>query len=552
MAIVKMKKIAVVGLLSERNALIKKLQLLGCVQITENPIAADGNVVLTVPVTRSAELSARASQMKRALELLNKYAPVKTGLFPNLPVVSVDDLFSQDAAEIADKAADKIFDAESKLLSKYSDAGKLENAKTARLPWELLDVPLHITATKSVSFKFGAVPAQKDLLEFEEALIALGEVAVFRAGTDRSQNYMLIASHNSVAEPLGDVLRDYSFNRIYFKDVRGTAAENIHTLDAQIENAKAEIEVLLAELKSYGELRGAVQLRYDQLESELFAETSKELLLDTDKTFTLTGWVDLPSLPKLEDALVNFTCAYDLTDPVDGDNVPVKFRNNKLTEPLNMVTEMYSLPAYTNIDPNPLIAVFFPAFFGMMFADIGYGLIALIAGLIIQKKAPRLRGAMGQMSHLAVFCGIWAIIWGAASGAFFGDIIPVLTKVFTKSEVAAFDLPRLIDPMGDPITVIIISLVIGAVQILFGMGVKFYLLCRDGNVLEALLSVGSWWLLFIGIALFALGVTPWLAVAAAVLVALAPVILNKSFKKLLGGLGSLYDITSYFSDLLSY
>ncbi|MDR2360781.1 MAG: V-type ATP synthase subunit I [Oscillospiraceae bacterium] len=547
-----MKKITVVGLMSERDALIRRLQLLGCVQVTENPLSADKRLLLTAPTTRAAELALSVSRMKRALELLNKYAPVKTGLLPNLPLISVDDLFSADTAELADNAAAKIFDAESALLAKYAEVGKLENAKSALLPWELLDIPVNVSETKSVGFKFGSIPAQKDLLEFEESLNALERTAVFRAASDNSQNYVLVVYHKSVAEDVSGVLRDYSFNRIYLKDVKGKAADNIRAFDEQAKTVKSELESLLAELKSYGEYRSAIQLRYDRLESELAAETSKGLLLDTDKTFTLTGWVDLPSLPKLEDALVGFTCVYDLADPADGENAPIKFRNNKITEPLNMVTEMYSLPAYTNIDPNPLIAIFFPAFFGMMFADTGYGLLILAVGFIIRRKAPRLRGALGQMSRLSLLCGIWTFLWGAVSGAFFGDLIPTIAKIVSGNSNAAFDLPKLIDPLADPITVMIISLVLGAIHILFGMGVKFYLLCRDGHILDAFLSVGAWWLLFAGIALLALSVTPWAAVAGAVAVAVAPAIQNRSLKKLGAGLASLYDITSYFSDLMSY
>ena len=65
--------------------------------------------------------------------------------------------------------------------------------------------------------------------------------------------------------------------------------------------------------------------------------------------------------------------------------MPVQLKNNKLTRPLNMVTEMYSLPAYGTLDPNPLMAPFFILFYGIMMADMGYGLLMMLASLIVLK-----------------------------------------------------------------------------------------------------------------------------------------------------------------------
>ena len=79
--------------------------------------------------------------------------------------------------------------------------------------------------------------------------------------------------------------------------------------------------------------------------------------------------------------------------------MPVKLKNHRLTRPLNMVTEMYSLPAYGTVDPNPLMAPFFILFYGVMMADMGYGLVMLLlGGLVLWKKRPG-----GTLGHL---CGL--------------------------------------------------------------------------------------------------------------------------------------------------
>ena len=213
-----------------------------------------------------------------------------------------------------------------------------------------------------------------------------------------------------------------------------------------------------------------------------------------------------------------------------------------------MVTEMYSLPDYRNVDPNPLIAPFFCIFFGMMFNDLGYGLVFIILSLIVQKKF-KLTGGTKNMIRLVLECGVTTAIFGIITGSFFGDAIPVVAKLLGK-EVT---IPSLLNPLADPMSVLILSLVLGVIQILFGMGVKAYILIRDGKPLDALFDVGSWWLLFAGIAVGALRGFWWIAIAGVAALVLTQGRAKPTIPgKIVGGIASLYDITSYFSDILSY
>ncbi|MBQ1579511.1 MAG: hypothetical protein IIZ86_00070, partial [Firmicutes bacterium] len=241
-------------------------------------------------------------------------------------------------------------------------------------------------------------------------------------------------------------------------------------------------------------------------------------------------------------------CAWELSDPTAEDKVPIRLQNNAVTRPLNMVTEMYSLPDYRNVDPNPLIAPFFCIFFGMMFNDLGYGLVFIILSLIVQKKF-KLTGGTKNMIRLVLECGVTTAIFGIITGSFFGDAIPVVAKLLGK-EVT---IPSLLNPLADPMSVLILSLVLGVIQILFGMGVKAYILIRDGKPLDALFDVGSWWLLFAGIAVGALRGFWWIAIAGVAALVLTQGRAKPTIPgKIVGGIASLYDITSYFSDILSY
>lgn len=92
--------------------------------------------------------------------------------------------------------------------------------------------------------------------------------------------------------------------------------------------------------------------------------------------------------PRLDAALAGFDCAWEFSEPAPEEypQVPVKLKNNAVTRSMNVITEMYSLPAYDGIDPNPLMAPFFILFFGMMLADMGYGAVMVAGGLFALRR----------------------------------------------------------------------------------------------------------------------------------------------------------------------
>ena len=127
-------------------------------------------------------------------------------------------------------------------------------------------------------------------------------------------------------------------------------------------------------------------------------------------------------------------------DPTEEEipDVPVQLKNNWLTKPLNMVTEMYSLPRYDNVDPNPLMAPFFILFYGIMMADMGYGLAMIVGSLLFLKKK---RPANRSFMEMIFWCGVTTVIFGAMTGSFFGDFLPQLFKFFDPD--STFALPAL-------------------------------------------------------------------------------------------------------------
>lgn len=553
MAIVKMKKIRGIILDSDRDDMFFQLQRFGLLEIMqpdeENP---EWEGLLSPTQTRQEQITAQAEKARAALAALDQYAPEKTGLFSQRPVIKEHELFLDTASAL--ELVDEILKYSEAVNSILSFQTKLRNEKTSLEPWVNLDAPLDTASTANLYAAFGVLPASVPLGSVTGALNqAADTAALFLSSTDNQQHYILLLCHQSERQAALETLKVYGFTHANLKNVTGTASENILDIDRQLAQLEREKQSDIDLISGYKENRLDIKICADHLSADLSREQALQKLAATEKTLVLKGWFPASEQAVLETLMGRFDCAYEITDPDPEDDVPTLLKNNKLTEPLNMVTEMYSLPAYDGIDPNPLIALFFTMFFGIMYADMGYGLILIFGSLFITKKA-KPRGVIGQMMRLATLCGITTLISGLLFGSFFGDAVPQITEAFGGERIDWFsNLSFVMNPMESPMLILVLSLVLGAIHILFGMGVKAYMCIRDGHPLDALFDVGSWWLLFAGIAVLALGGTKWIALAGVAALVLTqgrdkPTIVGK----LVGGIASLYDITAYFSDVLSY
>ncbi len=547
MSIVKMKKLQLAGLGSQRQEVLRRLQKLGCVELRVCE-APEGYLSPAVGEPDAESLRRQQKDAEDAIKFLKKYAYEKTGLFPEKELISETDFFADIRGE-ALRAVGSILEAVQALGERQDLRSSLNAQRDSLLLWEDLSVPLETKETRASRVFIGSIAASKTAEELEAAAAEAGlEAGIRAAGRNRERQGILAVCLKPEEEAFAGLLRDFGYEAAPVSGLRGSAGDNIARLEQEAEQACRDEEEALAFLKECGAHRRLIKLWYDRLTLEIDAAEARQKLLVTDKAFALTGWVDEPHVPALEALLGEFCCAWALSDPGEDDQVPIRLQNNSLTRPLNMVTEMYSLPDYRNIDPNPLIAPFFCVFFGMMFNDLGYGLVFIILSLIVQKKFRLLRG-MKNMMQLMLECGVTTAVFGILTGSFFGDAVTQIALLFGKDVT----LPALLRPMENPLQILIISLALGVFQILFGMGVKAYILIRDGHPWDALMDVGSWWLLFAGIAVGALGGTWLIALAGVLALLLTQGRAKPTFMgKLVGGLASLYDITSYFSDILSY
>jgi len=549
MAIVPMKHLNLIVLQKDQDALLHDLSKLGAVQVSaaesERLERAQSNV---------AQLKSQRSDIAGALGILGKYVKVKSGLFPQREQVSAEKFFATETIDEAVRISEEVNSISREIAALFSNEARLLSKKESLAPWSGIDVPLETQSGKRYFLSFGTIPSKFSLEEIKNQLAEIHSVHLECSSSDREQHYLLIMCHEGDKDALFDALRPLSFSRVVFKDSSGLAAENIKSIEEEILASGKKREELTKQFSEMGDAVPKLKLAYDAVSVSIEKAEVKEKLLDTSKTVVLNGWFPEREEKRLISLFESFGAAYEIRDPLDEEEPPTLTYNSKMVEPYSMITNMYSAPAYRGIDPNPFMAPFFAIFFGIMFSDAAYGiLLTLVSSIVLLKFKPR--GGTRQLMSMAVMCGVTTFIWGVLFGGFFGDAIPTIYKMVT-GETFAFDMALWFNPMNDPMSMLVFSFAFGGIHIFAGMAIQAYMMIRDGHLLDAIFDIGSWWVLFGGIVFALLGLTDigliLIGVGALALLLTQGRHEKKFFKKITKGLSSLYDITGFLGDILSY
>ncbi len=556
-----MKKLHVIAMADRREELLKGLLHLGCVEISEpSEVLADPQWASLFQRSGSslAERKGQLTDVNTALDAIKQYAKLKDGMFIKRHPITEAEFLDAGAAEKAQAACDAVREQLGILTKAQSEAGRLESRAAALKPWGSLDLPLERSGTAHTIFRLGVCPGQTDVGAIRVQMEAEGLAAeLYEISADKLQKYLLVIVHRGDEEKTQELLRPFGFSAVTFQGMTGTAAENIRSLERDLEANKKTQDDAAAVIAASAENRDALRIYADRLRAEAAKEQCAESVLTDETVLYFQGWVPAEQEKTVGAFLTEKGCAWEALDPTEEEipDVPVQLKNNWLTKPLNMVTDMYSLPAYNNVDPNPLIAPFFVLFYGIMMADMGYGILMILAGLIVTKKYHP-KGTMGNLFGLMTLCGVSTFIIGAMTGGFFGDFIPQLAKIINPE--STLELPYLFTPLQDTMAILVGSLVLGFIQILTGMAISFVKKAKDGHVMDGVWDEGSWWVIFIGAALAILkignlGKWPVVLIAGCVMLVIGSTRNAKGFGKLGALIGAIYNgVTGYFSDIMSY
>lgn len=556
MAIVKMKKLRVVAMAKERDALLRELLRLGCVEISE-PDGALEDPAWSAPLLQNAcslmDAKGSIADVTTALGAIRRYAAVKDGLFIKRRPIKESDFLSADSAEKARETCGAINGLLARLSDLQCEQGRLASKAASLAAWKGLDVPLEIRDTANVLFRMGVCPATADV-GLLRAELGGGDLAaeLYPVSADKTQQYLFLICHRADGEAAMEILRRVGFSVVTFPDCAGTAAEILSALEKAAAENEAEQREVTEELAACGDARDALRVYADRLNTEAARDEEAQRILTNGTVAFFQGWVPAEAEERLAAVLEARGCAWETAEPGEEEypEVPVQLKNNWLTRPLNMVTDMYSLPAYGSLDPNPLMAPFFILFYGIMMADMGYGLLMMLAaGIVLKKYRPK--GTMGHFFGLMGLCGVSAFTMGAITGGFFGDFLTQLVAILRPGTV--FALPALFTPLDDTLMILVGAMCLGFVQINAGMAISFYQKLRRGQVMDAVWEELTWWVMFVGIALAVLGVTKLVLMVGGVMVLVGSGWSAKGFGKVTAVFASLYNhVTGYFGDILSY
>lgn len=557
MALVTMKRLRAVALQSQRRPLLRQLRRLGCVEVETAAGSTDFQGSDQLPQTVEENTGAREflAAITQAKQTLDHYAPPdKRPLFARKPQMTEGQLYNEKVLDDALQAARKINRATQEMGRLTAEQNRLEAALVQLKPWLQLDVPLEYEAQGSFYYCRGVLPAAADLSEVERELEEKApESQLEQVSSDMEQHYVTLLVHNASREAALSVLKQKGFSQVVQRDAEGTAGQWEKKQRAQIDAMKRQQEDLIGTIRGQRDARAALEQAIDAYAQEAEEDELLSGLAHTKETVVLTGWLPEKAAGRVAEVLEKHGCAYSLDDPQEGEDPPTAMENGPIAEPFNAVTEMYGMPAYGSlVDPNPLMVPFYITFFGFIMGDAVYGIIITL-GCFLGLKLMRPKGTMRQMLTLFMYCGVSTIIAGVLMGGWLSDGVNLFAQTFlgTQGEVIR---PLWFNPLEEPMTMLIFSLGLGALQIVTGMAVSAWRQLKRGQWIDALVDTGSWYLVFAGIGLAVAGVSigTYLAIAGVVIMLVLGGHGKKGFGRITGGLGKLYDVTGYVSDLLSY
>lgn len=556
MSVSKMKKLTMVLMKQDAGRVMRKLMWLGVVEVEKlSDCEAFSGLHTQYDTEKSGALS-DVSELEVAISAVSEYGKVSAGLFSPLPSVNRTDF---DAGRIGELTYNDYTDKAREINSTYKEIQSLseefnylKGQMTALVPWLSYDMMLSEKSTALTKTVLGTLPKsvsdeKLSLSDPDNKIYAVTD----SVGEDKNVRYVSITYLTETEEETLKFLSKNGFTRLEFPGHTGTPAGEITKIRRRLAELETDMDTLRLRISDAAVDFDGLRIALDMARTAAGIADAKQKLLCTDRTVILSGWIPAEYTGDLDKELMRESVYYEYSDPEEGDDVPVHLVNEKPAGYFESVVSMYSLPAYRTFDPTFIMMIFFFVIFGIMLADVVYGLILSLGCLFIIKKANVSKGVKDMCAMFGV-CGISCIIWGVLFGSYLGDFPEQFMKSMFGVDITVW---KAMDIVSQSMTFIVMALAIGAIHMLTGMGIRFYVLCKNGQVLSAIFDEGSWFVVFAGIGIYFLNSTAGIVVACT---GVAMLILTQGrhekniFMKLIKGVGSLYGLINYMADMISY
>lgn len=570
MAKVKLVRFEIAAIINDSKDIIDYLQKRGYAHL-EN---YDGEELIkfdTSDIVRGLEK--RKTQVDRAVGLLEKTCEIKRGLiesFTDYKTIGYDKY-----RQLSDKSEES-YERCCELLSleEKSDALRLELSRSRatvdylRL-WEKLDIVFASKRTMSTRIFIGSFNRNTDADKICEDLSRTNEelkdcVAVEVISSGKMYTSAVIICHNSQSAALEAALREIDFIQVDNPCTTLPVKAIEKALDEITDIEKGLLE-LKTQISSYKEFYDDLRFLSDHITAQIDKYAAVELAASTESVFVISGYMPESESEMLKFTLENnYTACVEFSQPdYENPEVPVLLENSGFASGVESITEMYSPPSNKDIDPNPVMAFFYYAFFGLMLSDAGYGILMVLFSLFAEKKL-KVRDNTKKTVNMIYYSGISSIIFGALFGGWFGDLIPIICTHFLGMEKGP-ELAIWLDPVSNSITLLLYCLGFGIIHLFAGILLNGYKLIKSKNYTGALFDTVPTIIFVSGFAVFGAGflveipeavksIGNRLLLAGAVLIVLTA---GRSAKNIIGKFGSglyaLYNTASgYLGDILSY
>ena len=552
-----MKRFRILTLRREADSLVSSLRSLRCADIEKSlspPDEDTGQALEEYDVSRDlSAVKGKISEATAALDFLALYAKKSRGLFRPLPEADEREAAlppPDDPRYGTVKHVLAIRDEKTKLSSEKT---ALENEVESLLPWEEFEGSVPRSKTAATESVVGSLSAKVPAAKIEELLEGLAAVVDTVRTVSAYRFVMLTAYRSDFDEALARLTRiGFSPASCEADERSGFAAGKIGESKKKIEEITTRIEEIDKEAEELSEDVLPIELLHDSLISEEERLGAASKIAASDRCAVLCGWIPEPAVGKVTALLESRGDAYEFTDPEEDDDPPILLSNNRFTRSFEPVIELYSLPKYGSFDPTSIMSIFYIIIFGLMLADVGYGVLISL-GCFLGVKLMKPKKSTRNMLMMFGKCGISCIVAGILFGGYFGDAPSVIADRWFSKPLG--ELAVWFNPLTNFTTFLAVSLAIGAVHLICGLALKFYVTWKRGHKLDAIFDSGSWIILFLGA-----GIALFFRTVGLVLVGIGLLLLittqgrhNKNpIMKIFGGFASLYDIVGYISDLLSY
>lgn len=331
---------------------------------------------------------------------------------------------------------------------------------------------------------------------------------------------------------------------------------SLDNLNSLIESLRDEIGQQDDSLRQLSNHLPSLEVAIKELESEIeFKKVVQSgIPVADDRVILLQGWAPKNVQPQISEYLESKAVYFEISDPTPEDDVPIKFKNNRFTKLFEPIAELYMLPKYNEIDLTPFFAPFYMLFFGLSLGDIGYGLFILLLTTLakIIKKETLGKTLRGYLT-LAQILGASTMVAGLLTGGFFGFELYEIDTPFWLNIGKKLSL--------DNSQMFNLSIILGIVQIMFGMFIKIFNRIKQFGFRHAISTIG--WFLFLMSFILSYLLPSYMPMGGTlhkgimILTAIAIIFFNSPGKNILLNIGmSLWDTynmaTGLLGDVLSY